>query len=219
MGASGKALKGHGKRHKTNTPPAQAKDNGCGVPPHPLTVRSGQRYVTRNAKRQRPFQIGRIDRKNGRATARRLDGKEERVPLVISRLLETRPDGQGRHYQFIGFDSRRYTTYALVMALRDDGQAELVLPEWHPGRRVQYPINLLPLLAHKVGEWVTCKADLSQGRPAWLNVGELQHRPPPLPDICHRPTYVPPPPLVEPDRPAVGKGCGDVMLELVKDVH
>jgi len=219
VAGSGKKLAGHGARRKSSSPPAQAKDGGHGPPPHPLQVRSGQRYVARAANRKRPLQIGRIDRKNGRATARRLDGNQERVALALGRLLQTRRDGQGRFFQFVGFESRRYTTFAVVLALRDDGQAEIVLPEWHPGRRVQYPINLLPLLAQKVGEWMTGKADLSQGRPAWLNVAELAHCPPPLPDVCHRPTYVPAAPPAAVERPSVGRGCGDIMLELVQDVR
>lgn len=139
---------------------------------------------------------------------------------MLSRLLERRPDGHGRYYQFLGFDSRRYKTYAVVMAVREEGhaepQAELVLPEWHPARPVLYPARLLPVRAQKPGQWMTGTADLSQGRPAWLNFLPEHDCPPPLPDVCYRPTYEPLPEPKVPERPTAGKGCGDIMLELVR---
>src|SRR3954471_7972006 len=133
MGASGKKLVGNGARNKGKSPPAQSKDGGYGLPPHPLAVRSGQRYVPRRGKFKRPFQVlGRPDAATGTVAARRADGAQQRFTVPIARLLATRPDGQGRYVQFLGFEPRRYRTFATVAAIGEDGHAELVVPEWHP---------------------------------------------------------------------------------------
>lgn len=212
MGASGKALNGAGKRRR-GWVPAQSKDDGLGPPPHPLTARSGQRYWPRHGDRKRPFQVGRIDRAADKATGRRLDGAGEKVRLALPRLLATRPDGQGLHYSFLGFDSRRYKTFALVMAV-GESDATLVLPEWHPGRPVAFPARLLPAASRRPGAWMTCTADLSQGRAAWLNVADLASAEDPGEERCHRATYVAPDRTPAPERPAAGRGCGDIVVEL-----
>jgi hypothetical protein len=214
MGASGKKLQGHGARKKLSSPPAQSKDGGYGLPPHPLLARAGQRFAPRAGARRRPFQVTRADIARGRVTGRRLDDDRDRVSISLAGLLRVRPDGQGRHYQFVGFDPRRYRTFATVAAIGADGMATLVLPEWHPSRPVSFPARLVPPSARVVGAWLRCTADLSMGRPAWLNVADLEPCPDPGPDVCHRAGLTLAPESEAPTRPEVGRGCGDIVLDL-----
>jgi hypothetical protein len=214
MGASGKRLAGHGARSKSKSPPAQSKDGGYGLPPHPAALRPGQRYAPRSGKMRGPFQIVRIDRLAARAIARRVEGDREFLNITARQLLALRGDGQGRHYQLQGFAPRRYRTYAVVVVISDDRQAVLVLPEWHPARPVHFPTRLLPSKTRSPGAWLRCTADLSQGRPAQLNLADLVRCDDPGPDICHRSAYLPPNPGRSAPPPSFGPGCGDIVLEL-----
>src|SRR6185312_6992455 len=214
MGASGKKLQGHGTRKKLNSPPAQTKDGGHGLPPHPLALRSGQRFTPRTGARRRPFQVLRVDRLRGRVQARRIDGQREPVSASAAGLLRTRSDGQGRYVQFVGFDARRYETFATVVAIDGEGAATLVLPEWHPRRPVPLPARLLPPEARVPGAWLRCTADLSMGRAGWLNVADLRRCEDPGPERCHRPELELAAAAAPMARPDSGRGCGDIVLAL-----
>jgi hypothetical protein len=214
VGASGKKLTGHGARSKSKSPPAQSKDGGYGLPPHPLALRPGQRYAPRSGKTRRPIQIVRVDRATGRAVARRIGGDQEIVNIAASRLLALRGDGQGRHYQLQGFEPRRYRTYATVATMRDEQHALLVVPEWHPARPVLFPARLLPVETRSRGAWLRCTADLSHGRPAQLNLADLIACDDPGPEACHRPGYSPPKRPSPMPVPSCGPGCGDIVLDL-----
>ena len=98
--------------------------------------------------------------RGGYVLARRDEGAREAVRITASRLLATRGDGQGRHFQFLGWSSRRYRTWARVMVLEDQ-TAVLILPEWHPMRPVALPARLLPESARAVGARLALSANLS----------------------------------------------------------
>ncbi len=219
MGASGKKLQGHGARQKRNSPPPQAKDGGFGLPPHPVEVRIGQRYCGRGTGRHRPLQVARVDAKTGTALLRPIESEGRATTIAVERLLATRRDRQGRTYQFLGFAPRRYRTVAVVAAIRADGQAELVLPEWHPARPVLHPARLLPTDAAAAGRWLSCTADLSQGRPATLRVADLAAIADPGPERSHRPAYAPAAPVTDRERPAAGRGCGDIVLDVPEGIE
>jgi hypothetical protein len=172
MGASGKDLRGHGKRRSVNSPSAAVSDGGYGLPPHPARIRPGQKFWSRSSpgRQRRPFVVCSIDLPT--AHCRRVDGPRERVPIAVSRLAATRPDEQGAHYQFIAWAPRRYLTWACVTSV-DTEQAILVLPEWHPGRPVRFPHRLLPADCRTSGVWLTIKADLSSTSAARLNLDRL----------------------------------------------
>src|SRR5262245_19016252 len=102
MGSSGHAFIAH---TKALSPPAQSKDGGHGVPPHPLAVRPGQRFWPLAGRRKRPFVVRSVDEI---VVGTRLDGAGEPVRVTVARLLATDEDGHGRHYRLLGFASRRY---------------------------------------------------------------------------------------------------------------
>ena len=132
--------------------------------------------------------------------------------MRLSRLLAVRADGHGLHYAFLGSASP-LQTFTVVVAIADT-EATLILPEWHPARPVAFPARLLPDAARRPGSWLTCTADLSQGRAAWLNVADLTPTADPGPERCHRAAYEPPDLEPPAPRPDVGPGCGDIVLEL-----
>ena len=116
MGGAGKDLKGHGKRTKTASPPAQVKDAGYGRPPHPRTVRAGQLYWPRKARtRRRQFRVVRV-LADGTVRGRRADGAGEPLITCTGRLLAVSEDGNGKHYSFIGWSPKRYRTWAYAAA-------------------------------------------------------------------------------------------------------
>lgn len=110
----------------------------------------------------------------------------ERVTVNTARLAQTRPDGQGEHYQFLGWKPGRYVTWAMVAA---DGpsSATLALPEWHPERPVRFPSRLLPDGARRSGAWLRVRADLSASSAARLNLVPLAACDDPGAEACHRP--------------------------------
>jgi hypothetical protein len=214
MGGSGKALPGGGKRHKANSPFAQAKDGGYGLPPHPVAVRPGQRYFPRSGSRRRQLQVTKVQAPAGVALARQLDGGRRTVRLTLGRLLAVGDDGQGLHYQFAGHAQRRYATHALV--IKRDASSKMItlaLPEWHPGRPVRIAQRLVPPDSQMPGSWLACTADLSQARAAALNLADLTAASDP-PEWLPAPTYAVPDELSPPSRPACGRGCGDIVVEL-----
>lgn len=210
MGGAGKKLLGHGARRKQNSPPAQTKDGGYGLPPHPVEVRAGQHYFPRRGKRRGPIRVVRVDRRRGIAQVRDVGGVAPSARIALTRLLAVRVDGQGRYFQHVGFDSRRYRTYAVLTSQEPDQLATLVLPEWHPSRAVKLPARLVPD-GVGLGDWMCCAADLSRGRAAWLNVSDLRAVADPGPAVCHRPRYAPPPAPDDRMRPPVGAECGDIV--------
>jgi hypothetical protein len=211
MGGSGKSLRGGGARQKRNSPSAQNKDGGYGLAPHPLAVRSGQRYFPRVGRRRRLLQVEAVA--GGVVRARQVDGGAK-VRLSLERILAIGADGQGAHYQFAGFASRRYATYAQVVDPEVERSfAAIVLPEWHPARSVRIAARLIPDGSRHPGAWLTCTADLSQPKAAALNVADVAPSavaPEALPDVTFRPAEE----RAARPRPDAGPGCGDVVLEL-----
>jgi hypothetical protein len=151
---------------------------------------------------------------NGRVFATRTDASEERFTLTAARLLASDPNGAGRYYRFVAYTAgRRYRTYAFLAAL-DNDQALLHLPDWHPARPVRYPARLLPAGALCPGAWLSCSADLGQPQGAKLNLADLQ----PCSDpgaTCHRPSLPDTLAAAALPPPALGRGCGDIVLELI----
>jgi len=207
MGAAGKAFISH---TKALSPPAQSKDGGYGTPPHPKRVLVGMRFWPRTGRRKRPFQLRSI--RGNYALGVRIDGGGETVRVNVARLLATREDGQGAHYQFLGCPRRRYRTFATVHSVEAD-HAILVLPEWHPRRPVRLALELLPVETREPGAWLGCVADLGAPTAAQLNLSHLKLGRDPGPERCHRPALVPPAAPTMRERPAVGRRCGDIVLE------
>jgi hypothetical protein len=218
MGGSGKALPGGGKRHKNNSPAAQSKDGGYGLPPHPRAVRPGQRYFPRAGRRRRLLQVVGLDAVRGIVSAKRVDDGHA-VQLTSARMLAVSEDGQGLHYQFAGYGQRRYVTYAQVVEVDTRSSlVTLVLPEWHPGKPVRVATRLVPGQQRLRGAWLSCTADLSQPTAAALNVADLEPVGAPadhVPAVTWRPQRV----VTMRPRPAAGRGCGDIVLELPAEVE
>lgn len=183
MGSTGHAFIAH---TKALSPRAQVRVGGE-LPPHPLAVRPGQRFWPRHAKQRRPFVVRRVD--GGRAAGDRLDGQGERVTSSVSSLLATRADGQGRYFQFQGFVSRVYMTYAWVVEV-GESQAILCLPEWHPQAPVTLFASLVPEAARHPGAWLRLSCDLSAAYPARLAPRDLVPAEDPGPDLIHRPAVL-----------------------------
>jgi hypothetical protein len=116
----------------------------------------------------------------------RLDSEGDPVRVSVVRLLETRADGQGRYYQFQGFVSRRYVTWAYVARI-DQQHAVLYVPEWHPGRPVALRLPLLPRDAREAGRWLSLRCDLSASTPARLQPSHFGVTRDPGPERLHRP--------------------------------
>jgi len=171
MAGAGKKLYGNGTPRRQRSPAASVGDGGYGRPAHPMRVHAGQKYWPRRGRRRRALVVRSVDR-DGSVIARRLDGARERVTLTRARLLATREDGQGRHFQFLGWSPRRYRTWAIVLKL-DDQRATLVLPEWHSARPVCLPVGALPERARRPGMWLKLSADLSAPAPGKLGVAWL----------------------------------------------
>jgi hypothetical protein len=121
---------------------------------------------------------------------RRVDGPRERLVISLSRLQETRHDGQGAHYQFIAWTPRRYRTWAVVVTVEAE-QSILVLPEWHPGRPVRFPTRLVPADSRRAEAWVTLKANLASPSAARLNLDQLSACEDPGRSRCPRPEWRP----------------------------
>jgi hypothetical protein len=164
MGSAGHAFIAH---TKALSPLAQCKDGGYGPPPHPKTVRIGQRYWPRIGTSRDLLVVRRLD--SDRAVVGTLRDRRSVRRIAVSRLLEVREDSQGRYYQFQGFSPRRYTTGAYVRAIQG-GEAELCVPEWHPGRAVRVPARLLPAAAQVPGAWLCADCDLSASSAARLQL-------------------------------------------------
>lgn len=209
MGSSGHAFLAH---TKALSPAASARDGGWGAPPHPLEVRPGQRYWPRAGRRKRVFVVKRV---SGEAVVvQRLDGAEERGRVTRARLLAVRDDGQGRHYAFGGCVPRRYASHATVAAI-DGEEAVLVVPEWHPARPVRMPLRLLPLGSATPGAWFRVDADLGAPSAARLQLSGFTAVADPGAERVHRPRWEPPAAAApEQARPAVGRGCGDLVVHL-----
>jgi hypothetical protein len=185
VAAAGKKLRGHGARHRGSGPSATAADGGYPRPPHPMRVHAGQKFVARRRGRHRALLVcsapagGRVDA--------RVEISGQLLHLASDRLLAARADGQGRYFQFLGWATRRYRTWATVTELdTTDSFAVLVLPEWHPTRRVRFPLRLVPSSAQRVGEWLRVVADLSAANPGKLNLAELSRCAPP--EVLLRPS-------------------------------
>jgi hypothetical protein len=182
MGASGKSLFGHGARRRGRSPAASVSDGGYGSPPHPRRIRPGQRFSSRRGRNHDAIVVRRITA-SGVVSACR---GEERVTVSTARLAQTRPDGQGEHYQFLGWKPGRYLTWATVVT---DGPslATLALPDWHPERPVRFPSRLLPDGARRSGAWLRVRADLSASSAARLNLVPLAPCDDPGAEACRRP--------------------------------
>lgn len=167
MGSAGHAFIAH---TKALSPLAQCKDGGYGPPPHPKLVRPGQRYWPRAGSSRGVLVVRRID--SGWAVAERLGHSPAQRRLAVRRLLEVRPDGQGRYYQFQGFSPRRYRTDAYVGSI-GAGEVVLCIPEWHPDRAVRLPRRLLPSGAD-VGTWLHVRCDLSASSAGRLQLADLE---------------------------------------------
>jgi hypothetical protein len=167
MGSAGHAFIAH---TKALSPPAQCKDGGYGLPPHPRSARAGQRYWPRADRVRDVLVVRRIDGDRVVVT-----GVEDRVrrSLAVRRLLALRDDGQGRYYQFQGFLSRRYQTLVNVRTFVDD-EVILRLPEWHPERDVHLPKRLLPAGSQYPGAWLTAFCDLSASSAARLQLADFE---------------------------------------------
>jgi hypothetical protein len=213
VGASGKKLQGQGAPHKNKSPmPTPAL--GWEATPHPLRVINGQRYAPLAGRTRRPFVVT-SHLKSGSVFAVRTDASQERFALTEARLLAVDAEGAGLRYRFIAFTpGRRYRTFAFLAELVD-GQALLRLPDWHPARPVRYPAALLPDGGDQSGQWMRCSADLGQPQGAQLNIADLEPCPDPGPQVCHRPQTTAPPPAPTDRRPRLGRGCGDIVVELV----
>jgi len=210
MGVRGKKILGL-QHKKALSPGPQSKDAGWGNPPHPVRVVRGMRFWPRAGKRRRPFEVRAIvgDVIHGR---RFDDDGGQHVRVTLARLLAVRDDGQGLHYQFGGYKPGRYRTHAVVHSLHR-GRAVLVLPDWHPRRPVDFPLELIPGDAREPGCWLRCQADLSVASAARMNIARLVPCAPPLPGTVHLPAYDAPPTNTRGPRPETGEGCGDIVLE------
>lgn len=180
MGSSGHKFIAH---TKALSPRASASGGGFGLPPHPLEIRTGQRFFPRSGERRVAFDVVRV--RGDKVTIRREDGALVRA-LGLARLLAVGSDGQGKAYQFLGFLPRRYRTVAYVAAV-DERDAVLCLPEWHPGRPVRYFPALLPEGARAPGAWITVRCDLSAPSGARLQLADLAAAPAPAPGTVHVP--------------------------------
>jgi len=212
VAGAGKKLHGGGARSKRRSPAAQVSDAGFGRPPHPLRLVAGQVFYPRHAHgNRRPFTIARVT--GATAVCKRLEPPRQKLQVSVARLLATDRNGQGRHYSFQGWLSRRYLTWAQVAAW-DDEQAVLVLPEWHPARPVQIAARMLPVDARAPGRWLEVDADLSAPTPARLGLQTLAACVPPPATVCARPRWQtgwePAPPQTS-EQTSV---CGDIVLEL-----
>lgn len=217
MGAAGKKYL-RIAHSKSNSPNSQPADNGYGPPPHPLRVVGGQRYWPRYGHQRRAFQVGRVQAADRIVWAQFLDADEGKARVSEARLLARAPDQQGRFFAFGGYAPRRYSTWATLVDVDDaSGNALLVLPEWHPGRPLHLPRHLIPAAA--LGEWMTCRADLSVGRAAQLDVSDVKLCADPGPARCWRPTYQPPAAVTAKPTPVAGRRCGDIVLESPQPPH
>lgn len=185
MGSAGHKFISH---TKALSPAASVSDGGYGLPPHPLIARPGQRYWPRRGRRRRPFVIRRIA--GDQALGVRLDGNREKVRVSIARLLTRRDDGQGQHYQFVGFTSRSYATHACVVGV-EDGEAVLCFPEWHPRRRVYLFLSLVPEPARVAGAWLSLRCDLAASSGARLQPNTIEPAEDPGPGLIERPALEP----------------------------
>jgi hypothetical protein len=168
MGAAGKNLRGHGQHRNATSPPAQLKDSAYGRPPHPQTVRPGQIYWPRSGRRRRSFRVTRT-LGDGTVRGRRTDGTNESLVVSAERLLAITDDGSGEHYSFLGWTSRRYSTWARIAAHDPEaGELILIVPEWHPKYPIRILERLVPFPLPELGGWIRSVADLSAAYPARL---------------------------------------------------
>jgi hypothetical protein len=215
MGAAGKSLKGGGARKRNRSPAATVSVGGWGAPPHPLTLRAGQRFFPRRGRQKVPFVIQRVDR-DGRVRGKTLDGDISPINLSSKRLLVARPDGRGAHYQWHGWTPRRYRTLAQVVSC-GVATATLCVPEWHPGRPVTIPTRLLPRESRAPGSWVSCEASLAEPTAGKLEVHVLDSAEAPEPGIYHPPALTLDAHLTPKAPPRLGRGCGDIVVELISE--
>jgi hypothetical protein len=182
MAAAGKKLNGHGARRKSRSAAPAVSDGGFGLPPHPTRVTAGQRFVARRPGRHRTLTVA-ASGSDGRCRAR-VEHSHQLVSLSVERLLAVRADGQGQHFQFLGFRARRYRTWAVIATVADR-ESELILPEWHPRRPVRLARRLVPSAA-RAGVWLRVGADLSASNPGRLNVS--------VAGLCEKPAHLTMPP-------------------------
>jgi hypothetical protein len=135
------------------------------------------------------LQVQRVE--SDSATAVVLPDRATKVRIGLRRLLTVRDDGQGRYYQFQGYAPRRYDTYAFVCAIAERA-AVLSVPEWHPSRRLQLPLRLLPPEARVIGACVRLRCNLAASSAARLEPADIALSTDPGPTILHRPGRRPP---------------------------
>jgi len=197
---------------------------GGDAPPHPLRVRSGQRYWPRKASSARanriPIQI--LTSRGGSGLRAR---REDRSGTIIypkrERLLARDPDGAGRHYVLVGWRPGAYRTPLHVLHIADKGWATVCVPEWHPGKPAKLPARLLPETHRQPGAVLVATCDLSANGAASLNIrivrpakpADLDGVHPPDDELVQRFT-----PGEQPERRASGQGCGDVVV-IADDQH
>lgn len=180
MAGAGKKLNNGGARHKHRSPAPSAADGNYGLPPHPARAGAGQRYVARQSRRHRSLTLAGSADRDGRCRAR-VECSQQLISVSAARLLATREDGQGRHFQFLGFRPRRYRTWAVIASLADH-EAVIILPEWHSARPVRLPRRVLPATASGPGRWLRVSADLSASNAGRLNVAVV--------GICEKPPHL-----------------------------
>ena len=182
--------------------------------PHPLTVRSGQRFYSLDRRQNTRVTIKVLRVLEDRAQVQREDVEARKSTLAISRLLATAPDGSGRHYRFVGYASR--AGYATHVYVQDSGPAwtHIICPEWHPDLPIIVATGALPADLRAPGTWLACRADLGAAVPAHVGPhrfaapqdGFVSLRPVPGTVFVDVPEVAPPAPIEH------GPGCGDIVL-------
>jgi hypothetical protein len=189
VGSSGHTFVAH---TKALSPRQQSKDGGYGLPPHPMAIRSGQRFWPRRGRQRRTFVVRSVRR--GQVLGVRVEGSADAVTVPLARLLAVRADGQGAYYQFQGYQPRKYATLAQVCEL-EDNLVILCVPEWHPHRPVRLVARLIPEEARHPGAWVALRCDLSVPTAGRLQPSDIRAVTAPDPADVDRPELRPPPHL------------------------
>jgi len=135
------------------------------------------------------------------------------VQATRERLLARTAEGDGSYYEFLGYlPGRAYKTWAWV-AERGPDRATLVLPEWHPAVPVPLPSRLLPADA-PTGAWMELGCDLGASGAGRLQPHDMRVCEPPPAGEWPPIRWLPPAAPAAPERPVLGRGCGDLVADL-----
>ncbi len=209
MGASGSAW----IKSKASSARGLRGGDRYGAPAHPVAVKSGQRYWPRRRSgttSKVTIAVTRVDRRTGAVVGRREDVDRRTVALRAERLLAARADGQGEHYQFLGWLDRSYAT---VLHVLDPGERMtwVCLPEWHVNRAFEFFSHLVPDDCRYEGALVRCRARLASPTAGALNLADLRAA---TPADCEG-VPLPGHPEVGPrSQPAASEACGDLVVTL-----